>query len=126
MHTRPDMTRRAWLVCWVLLALTLTACSDLFPTVDLSPSYQPPEYVVPASWHGSSPFVEATPSDTELRPDWWQLYDDPALTTLIEQAMVANPDLASHRRAVCPGPRHDDEGPFSVPSSAGPWIRRLG
>lgn len=93
MHTRPDMTRRAWLVCWVLLALTLTACSDMFPTLDLSPAYQPPEYVVPASWHGESPFVEAKPSDAELRPDWWKLYDDPVLTTLIEQAMVANPDL---------------------------------
>ena len=93
MHTRPDMTRRAWLVCWVLLALTLTACSDMFPTLDLSPAYQPPEYVVPASWHGESPFVEARPSDAELRPDWWKLYDDPVLTTLIEQAMVANPDL---------------------------------
>jgi outer membrane protein, multidrug efflux system len=93
MYTRPDMTRRAWLVCWVLLALTLTACSDMFPTLDLSPAYQPPEYVVPASWHGESPFVEAKPSDAELRPDWWKLYDDPVLTTLIEQAMVANPDL---------------------------------
>ena len=93
MYTRPDMTRRAWLVCWVLLGLTLTACSDMFPTLDLSPAYQPPEYVVPASWHGESPFVEAKPSDAELRPDWWKLYDDPVLTTLIEQAMVANPDL---------------------------------
>ena len=92
-HTTPGMTRRAWPVCWVLLALSLTSCSDLFPTVDLSPSYQPPEYVVPASWHGSSPFVEANPSDTELRPDWWQLFGDPVLTTLVEQAMAANPDL---------------------------------
>jgi NodT family efflux transporter outer membrane factor (OMF) lipoprotein len=76
--------------CWLL---SITGCSNLFPTLDLSPPYQPPEYVVPASWHGSSPFVEATPSDGELRPDWWKLYDDPVLNTLIEQAMAANPDL---------------------------------
>ena len=76
----------------VLLALTLPAC-NWFPAVDLSPTYTPPQYVVPASWHGSSPFVEAKPADAELRPDWWKLYDDPVLTKLIEQAMAVNPDL---------------------------------
>ncbi len=87
-------TSRAAALCasFVLLALTLPACS-WFPAVDLSPTYTPPEYVVPASWHGSSPFVEATPADSELRPDWWKLYDDPVLNRLIEQAMAANPDL---------------------------------
>ena len=76
----------------VLLALTLPACG-WFPAVDLAPTYTPPQYVVPASWHGSSPFVEAKPADAELRPDWWKLYDDPVLTKLIEQALAANPDL---------------------------------
>lgn len=78
--------------CLILLALTLPACG-WFPAVDLSPTYTPPQYVVPASWHGSSPFVEAKPADSELRPDWWKLYDDPVLTKLIEQAMAVNPDL---------------------------------
>jgi hypothetical protein len=87
------MRRIVWLGNWLLPLLSLTACSNLFPTLDLSPPYQPPEYVVPASWHGSSPFIEANPSDGDLRPDWWTLYDDPALNTLIEQAMAANPDL---------------------------------
>ena len=76
----------------VLLALTLPACS-WFPAVDLSPTYTPPQYVVPASWHGASPFVEAKPADSELRPDWWKLYDDPVLNKLIGQALAANPDL---------------------------------
>ena len=93
MQMRPDMRGIPRLGCVLLCLLTFTACSDMFPTLDLSPAYQPPEYVVPASWHGASPFVEAKPSDAELRPDWWKLYDDPVLTTLIEQAMVANPDL---------------------------------
>ena len=57
------------------------------------PPMSQPEFVVPASWHGSSPFVEAKPSDGELRPDWWKLYDDPFLDRLEEQAMAANPDL---------------------------------
>ena len=76
----------------LLLALSLSGC-NMFPTLDLSPAYQPPEYVVPASWHGSSPFVEAKPSDGELRQDWWKLFNDPILNKLEEQAMAANPDL---------------------------------
>jgi len=78
----------------VLMCLQLTACgTDWLPHVDLSPPYQPPQYVVPASWHGETPFVEAVPSDAELRSDWWKLYDDAVLDNLIEQAMAANPDL---------------------------------
>ena len=77
----------------LLFLVTLSSCGDWLPHVDLAPPYQPPQYVVPASWHGSSPFVEAKPSDGELSPDWWKLYDDPMLNNLIEQAMVVNPDL---------------------------------
>jgi multidrug efflux system outer membrane protein len=90
---KPASTPATWSGWWLLLLLGLTGCSDLFPTLDLSPTYQPPEYVVPASWHGASPFVEANPSDGELRPDWWTLYEDQTLNTLIEQAMAANPEL---------------------------------
>ncbi len=76
----------------LLLALSLTACSS-FPAVDLSPPYEPAQFVVPASWHGSSPFVEAKPSDGELRQDWWTLFKDPVLDKLEAQALTANPDL---------------------------------
>jgi len=90
---------RKWRACmWCsglfLLALNLSACSgDWLPHVDLAPPYQPPQYVVPASWHGASPFVEAKPSDDELRPDWWKAFNDPVLDRLEAQAMAANPDL---------------------------------
>ncbi|MCA9499036.1 MAG: TolC family protein, partial [Nitrospira sp.] len=83
---------RAWRYGLFLLTLNLPAC-NWFPAVDLAPSYEPPQYVVPASWKGASPFVEAKPSDDELRPDWWQLFNDPILNSLEEQAMAANPDL---------------------------------
>jgi NodT family efflux transporter outer membrane factor (OMF) lipoprotein len=97
-RTRQEVLRiflaRARRYGMLLLALNLAACSsDWLPHIDLAPSYEPPQYVVPASWHGETPFVEATPSDSELRPDWWKLYDDALLNSLIEQAMAANPDL---------------------------------
>ncbi len=85
---------RSYTQCSILMLLTLSlsAC-NWFPAVDLSPNYDPPQYVVPASWKGASPFVEAKPSDGELRPDWWKLFNDPILNGLEEQAMAANPDL---------------------------------
>jgi outer membrane protein, multidrug efflux system len=88
-HILHACVRRSGLL---LLALNLPAC-NMFPAVDLAPTYQPAQFVVPASWHGSSPFIEAKPSDGELRSDWWKLYNDPILNKLEEQAMAANPDL---------------------------------
>jgi len=77
---------------FLFLAVSLAACST-FPAFDLSPKYQEPQFVVPDSWEGTSSFIKANPSDDALRPDWWKLYDDPILNSLIEQAMAANPDL---------------------------------
>ncbi|MFZ1744626.1 MAG: efflux transporter outer membrane subunit [Nitrospirales bacterium] len=96
LHQRREVSRillaHAWRCGLFLLTLNLPAC-NWFPAVDLAPSYEPPQYVVPASWKGASPFVEAKPSDSELRPDWWKLFNDPILNSLEEQAMAANPDL---------------------------------
>ncbi len=83
----------AWRSVAVLLAFSVSACSDWLPHVDPAPDYQPAQFVVPASWHGESPFIEASPSDGELRSDWWVLYNDSLLNQLEEQAMAANPDL---------------------------------
>ena len=97
LNARLDTLHRRRILAWnsglFLLVLTLSACSEWLPHVDLAPPYQPPQYVVPASWHGASPFVEAKPSDGELRQDWWKLYDDSVLNRLVDQAMAANPDL---------------------------------
>lgn len=77
---------------WVLLAIFLSGCNSM-PGVDLAPAYQPPQYILPESWHGASPFVEAKPSDAEIRTEWWRLFKDPVLNRLEEQAMAANADL---------------------------------
>ncbi len=76
----------------LLFAAALSGCNAL-PGVDLAPPYEPPNFVVPANWRGSSPFVEARPSDAEMRSDWWKLFRDPKLNELEEQALAANPDL---------------------------------
>ena len=87
--TIPKAPRRTALL---LQTIALAGCNAL-PAVDLAPTYAPPAYVVPASWHGSSPFVLANPCDAEIRSDWWKLFRDPVLDRLEDQAMAANPDL---------------------------------
>ena len=85
----PENVRRS---VSVVTPFILSGCNAL-PGVDLAPDYQPPEFIVPASWRGSSPFVEAKPSDAEIRTQWWRLYRDPVLNKLEAQAMSSNADL---------------------------------
>ena len=61
---------------------------------DLAPVYEPPQFILPASYQGSGPFRVANP-DEELSPrgDWWTLFGDEQLNQLEEQLQRANPTL---------------------------------
>jgi len=52
------------------------------PSADLAPAWQPAE-----PWH------EAAPGDTALKGRWWELFEDPALNPLVEQALAGNQNL---------------------------------
>ncbi|MBB2202604.1 efflux transporter outer membrane subunit [Gluconacetobacter tumulisoli] len=79
--------RRTMVSGGAMLSLTaLSAC-------DLAPTYHPPTYVVPATWHGQAPFATATPADTQLPSNWWTVLHDPQLDALEDKAMAANADL---------------------------------
>ena len=80
---------RAVLVC---SALVLPSCVNR-GGVDLAPTYDLAKFELPAEWNGSSPFVEAHPSDDVVRREWWRIFNDPVLDVLEEQAMAANPNL---------------------------------
>jgi multidrug efflux system outer membrane protein len=88
----PFSRKRSSRAAPLLATLGLSACSA-FPAVDLAPTYEPPQFVVPDSWRGASPFTVANPSDAEIRADWWKLFRDPTLDKIESQAMAANPDL---------------------------------
>ncbi|MCF5651454.1 efflux transporter outer membrane subunit [Pseudomonas syringae] len=56
-----------------------------------------PDYLAPATPEtAAGPFV-SKPSDTQPTasppPNWWKLYDDPALDTLVQEALSANTNL---------------------------------
>jgi NodT family efflux transporter outer membrane factor (OMF) lipoprotein len=74
---------------WIALfgALVVSGC-------DLAPTYERPKFVLPDSYQGSGPFQVAQP-DAGLAPrgDWWDLFNDAALTTLEVELSKENPTL---------------------------------
>ena len=62
---------------------------------DLAPEYHPPQYILPASFQGSGPFMVAHPLDTLPRGAWWESFNDVLLNQLEQQLMTENPDLAA-------------------------------
>ena len=64
----------------------LTACA-------VGPNYQRPAAETPAAWTPVEPWHEATPGDAVLKGNWWELFQDPALNPLVEQALTGNQNL---------------------------------
>lgn len=79
------MIRRS-LVTALLSATALSACA-------VGPSYQAPGPI--ASAQGAFVSAEPTVATAEAPPgDWWRLFQDPTLDGLVEEALVANKDVA--------------------------------
>jgi outer membrane protein, multidrug efflux system len=81
------MKRQATVLTTAVGAALLSGCN-------LAPVYDPPHFILPASYQGSSPFAVATP-DVALSPrgDWWTLFGDEQLNQLEDQLDRANPTL---------------------------------
>jgi len=72
------------------LVLALTACAtttrrDEVPTSPTSAAFKE----APAGW------TQAAPADTLDRGSWWTLFNDPALTALMERVEVSNQNVAA-------------------------------
>ena len=83
---RADMTPLSRLIASAT-PLALAACAAT------GPALPPPRVPVSAQ----APFVQSHVADVAQAPardDWWRLYNDPVLDGLVEQALVANKDLA--------------------------------
>ncbi len=75
---------------WVPVVLLLAGCA-------VGPDFRPPETPVPAGWSGVGADSAQQTSITTPQPaelvDWWKTFDDPMLTSLVEQAIASNLDL---------------------------------
>jgi NodT family efflux transporter outer membrane factor (OMF) lipoprotein len=85
--------RRAWapLPAWILslsLGLALTACT-------IGPEYLREPAPVPVKYKEIKGWKVANPSDDIARGDWWQVYRDHGLDTLLPQVEISNQTVAA-------------------------------
>ena len=59
----------------------------------VGPDYERPPAEVPAAWQPDAPWHEAAPNDAALKGEWWKLFQDPTLNSLVERALAGNQNL---------------------------------
>ena len=89
---RFDAPRHASLGLALGLMLLLSGCASLRPA---SPAQ--PDAPVPANWSASTATTSATPASLAR---WWTRFNDPTLSALVEQALVANTSVKSAQAAL--------------------------
>ncbi|MCX5891180.1 MAG: efflux transporter outer membrane subunit [Deltaproteobacteria bacterium] len=82
---------------WFRPLLILVLCLLSTAGCAVGPDYHKPETKVPDNWNGQEVVTKDTPSKTTPDPaaliDWWQAFNDPSLSALVEMAIRANLDL---------------------------------
>jgi len=76
--------RNAW--SGLGIAALLAGCA-------VGPDYRRPSADVPPSWQPEAPWHEAAPEDAALKGNWWELFQDPQLNPLVQQALAGNQNL---------------------------------
>jgi outer membrane protein, multidrug efflux system len=74
-------------------AVRATSAALLLAGCAVGPDYRRPAADVPPAWQPAAPWHEAAPSDTRLKGNWWELFQDPDLNPLVEQALTSNQNL---------------------------------
>ena len=87
-----NLTRRNFL--W---SLGLAFCLVTAAGCAVGPDYRPPEAKVPKDWDGQSVVSSAQTSQTKTAPvelvEWWNTFQDPTLSSLVEMAVRNNLDV---------------------------------
>lgn len=66
----------------------------VLPGCAIGPDYRRPEVELPERWsQGGVVWKEAIPQDMVERGAWWEVFGDPQINRLVEQALEANQDL---------------------------------
>jgi NodT family efflux transporter outer membrane factor (OMF) lipoprotein len=75
----------------------------LFSGCAVGPDYQRPSLEVPAGYKEAAEWKPAQPQDAAGRGEWWEMFGDPTLDSLIEQVEISNQTVlaaeAQFRRA---------------------------
>jgi NodT family efflux transporter outer membrane factor (OMF) lipoprotein len=81
------------------LALSLLAAALAASGCSVGPNYVRPDAPMSDSFKELEGWHTARPRDDVLRPAWWELYDDPLLSELVEQVPIANQNLKAAEAA---------------------------
>ncbi len=76
-------------------ALLTVLCLVLLTGCMVGPNFRRPQTSMPSDWTGPTSVLTAqTPTDAEtVLAQWWTVFDDPTLTSLVERAVGSNLDL---------------------------------
>jgi len=76
-----------------VLAAAAPAAAALAAGCAVGPDYHRPPAEVPATWQPDAPWHEAAPNDAALKGEWWKLFQDPTLNSLVERSLAGNQSL---------------------------------
>ncbi len=78
------------------VSLFLVSCKNLAPTYATPPAPTPQAYKeAPAQFKEGSGWKIAEPGDDKIRPKWWEMYNDPVLSSLEEQVKISNQTIVA-------------------------------
>jgi multidrug efflux system outer membrane protein len=78
---------------WARTASLTAAAAAGFTACAVGPDYHRPAAPLAPAWQPTAPWQPAAPSDAKLKGRWWELFQDPALDPLVQQALAANQSL---------------------------------
>src|SRR5471030_1163802 len=73
----------------LVLALLVAGCM-------VGPDYQRPSMAVPAQYKQAKGWTRATPQDQLSKGEWWAVYGDPTLSSLLSQVKISNQNVAQY------------------------------
>lgn len=70
-------------------ALLVAGCS-------VGPDYQRPAMALPTHYKEAKSWTQATPQDASRKGEWWMVYHDATLSSLLRQVSISNQNVASY------------------------------
>lgn len=77
-----------------LYKLVLTSCMTLVTACSVGPDFEKPKDVIKVThWNKTAQDVKSVPVEQAVNKSWWQLFNDPLLSSLIDRATTRNLDI---------------------------------
>jgi NodT family efflux transporter outer membrane factor (OMF) lipoprotein len=113
-------------IVFISLAILLAGC--------LAPKYSPPTIETPAAFKENSGtnnidtniWQLAQPNDAVIRSNWWEMFNDPVLSSLEEQVAISNQNVAVafENFMAAHAVVREDQGQYFPTASAAPAVSR--